>query len=99
MAVTYNFNSRSLLLCTTRNDPLGNDPFSKNDPYNIISSNNSCPSINRLPWVISLSDGNIKIIPLAPLTIFWTLSFIPPCQVEVQCDPAKLISDDSSYEN
>ena len=56
-----------------------------------ISSNNSRPSINRLP----------RIIP-PPLTqpsrqSLFCLS--PPCQVEVESDQAKLISDDSSSEN
>ena len=52
-----------------------------------ISSNNSRPSINRLPRIIAIPSRH----PLFCLS--------PPCQVEVESDPAKLISDDSSSEN
>ena len=43
---------------------------------------------NRLPRILAAPN---------PFSIF--SSFSPPGQVEVQCDPAKLVSDDSSSEN
>ena len=51
-----------------------------------IPWNNSRPSINRLPRII---------VPPRPSSHFLFLSS-PACQVEVQCDPAKLSSDQSS---
>ena len=63
-----------------------------------ISSNNSRPSINRLPRIIALLwrkylkwlyPSNNRPLPV-PLAIFSSWSR----QVEVQCDPAKLISDE-----
>ena len=44
---------------------------------------------NRLPRILAA--------PQRFLHLLFLLS--PPCQVEVQCDPAKLVSDDSSSEN
>ena len=71
--------------------PLGGNLFPRGN-HNIcriifryrISSNNSRPSNNRSPPT-----------PLSPSSLLFT----PPCQVEVESDPAKLISDDSSSEN
>ena len=76
-----------------------------------ISSNNSCPLIDHLPRIIafphhSLMDFKITASleqsppppppPLSLLSSLFPLS--PPRQVEVESDPAKLISDDSSSE-
>ena len=70
-----------------------------------ISSNSSCPSINRLPRIIApvqlkfLNNWLPQIIasPRPARLILFLLS--SPCQDKVQCDLAKLISDDWSYEN
>ena len=57
-------------------------------------SNNSRPSNNRPP----LTEIFEIIAPLPPSChLHFLLS--PPCQVDVQCDPVKLISDDSNSEN
>ena len=59
------------------------------------SSNNSRPSMNRLPRIIAPPDPT-------PLIIFSFFYPPPPPtrrQVEVESDPAKLIGDDSSSEN
>ena len=51
-----------------------------------MSSNNSRPSINRLPRIIA--DPHLS------RRLLFLLS--PPFQVEVESDPAKLIRDDLS---
>ena len=66
------------------------------------SSNKSRPSINRLPRIIAPLDRNVynnrlpRIIanPHPSRHLLFLLS--PPCQVAVEPDPAKLISDNSS---
>ena len=70
-----------------------------------ISSNNNRPSINRLPRIIPPPLMEILknrlpriIVSLQPSRHFLFLLF-PHCQVEVDSDPATLISDDSSSEN
>ena len=63
------------------------------------SSNKSRPSINRLPRIIAPLDRNVynnrlpRIIanPHPSRHLLFLLS--PPCQVAVEPDPAKLISD------
>ena len=55
-----------------------------------ISSNNSRPSINRLPRIIAPP-------PYSSRHLLFLLSTL--CQVEVESDQPKLISDDSSSEN
>ena len=65
--------------------PRGNHNICRNIFRYRISSNNSRPSNNRSPP------------PHPSRRLLFCLS--PPCQVEVESDPAKLISDDSSSEN
>ena len=86
-----------------------NDWHWTNDYMHIIyhiSTNSSCPSINRLPRIIVpvqltfLNNCLPQIIASPPRharhLLFLSFS---PCQDKVRCDLAKLISDDSSYEN
>ena len=70
-----------------------------------ISSNNNRPSINRLPRIIppplmEILKNHLPriIVSLHPSRHFLFL-LSPHCQVEVDSDPATLISDDSSSEN
>ena len=54
-----------------------------------ISLNKSRPLINVLPRIIAPPHPSCHLLFLLS----------PPCQVEGESDPAKLISDDSSFEN
>ena len=86
-----------------------NDWHWTNDYMHIIyhiSSNSSCPSINRLPRIIApvqlkfLNNWLPQIIASPPCPARHILLLLSsPCQDKVQCDLAKLISDDWSYEN
>ena len=86
-----------------------NDWHWTNDYMHIIyhiSTNSSCPSINRLPRIIvpvqlTFLNNCLPQIIASPPRHTRHLLFLssPPCQDKVRCDLAKLISDDSSYEN